>query len=524
MAGERLSMRKLKEILRQKWEQGRSHREVAASLGLSVGIVSATLERALRAGVDAAGLTALSETELEAQLYPRAAGTAPRRLPDFAYVHTERQHRGVTLQLLHLEYLEEQLGGYRYTQFCEYYRRWCRKRRVSMRQIHRAGEKTFVDYSGKRPVIYDARSGEPRAVELFVGVLGASSYTYAEASASQQMPEFLASQSRMFEFFGGATEVVVPDQLRSAVGDPCRYEPGLQRPYAEWAAHYGTTVIPARPAKPRDKAKVEVGVQVAQRWILARLRHERLDSVAALNVRIRELLPELNDRPMRVYGQSRRQRFEALDRPALRPLPALRWVYAQWKQAKLNIDSHVEFERHYYSAPHPLIGELLELRVSERIVEIYAKGERVASHERSRERGGYTTDPAHLPRSHQQHLAWSPTRLIHWAGTVGAHTQALVRAILADRPHPEQGYRSCLGILRLSKRYPTERLEAACARAHRAGARSYRHVDAILKAGLDRQAESTPADPAPALIHHQNVRGAAYYTEGPSPQGDLFRC
>jgi transposase len=339
-------MRKLREILRQKWERGRSHREVAASLGLSVGIVSATLERAQRAGVDAQGLGALGDAELEARLYPSAASAGTRRLPDFAAVHTERQKRGVTLQLLHLEYLEEQPGGYRYTQFCEYYRRWCRKRRISMRQIHRAGEKAFVDYSGKRPVIYDARTGEPRAVELFVGVLGASSYTYAEASASQQMPEFLASHSRMLEFFGGATEVVVPDQLRSGVRDPDRYEPELQRPYAEWAAHYGTTVIPARPAKPRDKAKVEVGVQVAQRWILARLRRERLDSVAALNVRIRELLPELNDRPMRVYGQSRRERFEALDRPALRPLPALRWVYAQWKQARLNIDAHVEFERH----------------------------------------------------------------------------------------------------------------------------------------------------------------------------------
>jgi transposase len=394
-----------------------------------------------------------------------------------------------------------------------------------MRQIHRAGEKTFVDYSGKQPVIYDARTGQPTPVELFVGVLGASSYTYAEASATQQLPEFLASQSRMWEFFGGVTELVVPDQLRSAVRDPCRYEPGIARSYAEWAAHYGTTVLPARPAKPRDKAKVEAAVQVAQRWILARLRNERPDSLAALNARIRALLPQLNQRPMRVYGQSRRQRFEALDRPALRPLPATRWVWAQWKKARLNIDAHLEFERHYYSAPYPLIGELLELRVSEHIVEIYAKGERVASHERSHERGGYTTDPAHLPRSHQQHLTWTPSRLIHWAGSVGPHTQGLVRAILADRPHPEQGYRSCLGILRLSKRYPTERLEAACARAHRAGARSYRHVDAILKAGLDRQPEPQPATPVPAVLQHENVRGAAYYGDDhPSPQGDLFRC
>jgi transposase len=519
-------MRKIQEILRQKWEQGRTHREVAVSLGLSVGIVTATLQRARRAGVQPTTVIALSEAELEARLYPSDTGASARVLPDFAQVHTERQRPGVTLELLHLEYLEAHPGGYRYTQFCEHYRRWCRARRISMRQVHRAGEKAFVDYSGKKPLIYDPKTGEPQAVELFVGVLGASNFTYAEASRSQQIGEFLASQTRMLEYFGGVPEIVVCDQLRSAVGDPCRYEPGLQRSYEEWATHHGTTLIPARPRKPRDKAKVEAAVQVAQRWILARLRHERFTSLAALNVRIRELLEVLNDRRMRVYGQSRRERFQGLDRPALRPLPVTRWSYGQWKQARLNIDSHVEFERHYYSAPFPLIGALLELRVSERIVEIYAKGERVASHQRSWARGGHTTDPAHLPHAHQQHLAWSPSRLIHWAGTIGPKTQALVGAILADRPHPEQGYRSCLGILRLSKRYESERLEAACARAHRAGARSYRHVDAILKTGLDRQPEpeSVSAPARPSVSEHENVRGAAYYGDDPSPQGDLFRC
>ena len=521
MAGERLSMRKIQEILRQKWAQGRSHREVASSLGLSVGIVSATLERAQRAGVEPATVAELSEAELEARLYPRAAGAASRRLPDFARVHTERQRQGVTLELLHLEYLEEQPGGYRYTQFCEYYRRWCRRRRVSMRQVHRAGEKSFVDYSGKRPVIYDGDTGEVRAVELFVGVLGASSYTYAEASATQQSAEFLSSQTRMWEYFGGVTEIVVCDQLRSGVSDPCRYEPGIQRSYAEWAAHYGTTVIPARPRKPRDKAKVEVAVQVAQRWILARLRDERFYSLAALNARIRELQGELNDRPMRAYGQSRRERFMTLDRPALRPLPSQRWVYAWWKHARVNIDCHVELERHYYSVPYVLVSERVELRISEHTIEVFSRSERVASHPRSRERG-YTTDPAHLPKSHQAHLSWSPSRLIHWAGTIGPHTQTLARAILADRPHPEQGYRSCLGILRLSKVYETERLEAACARAHRAGARSYRHVEAILKAGLDRQPEPSSAAPTPASLSHENVRGAGYYD--PSPQGGFWGC
>jgi len=513
MAGPRLFMRHVREILRQKWCLGRSHREVATSLGVSVGVVSGTLTRARKAGLDWATVAGLPEVELEAKLYPATRGPAPGRpLPDFAWLHTERQRPGVTLELLHVEYLEQHPDGYRYSQFCEYYRRWCQKKRLSMRQVHRAGEKLFVDYSGKKPVIVDRRTGAVEEVELFVAVLGASSYTYAEATRSQKSADWIASHTRALEYFQGVPELVVPDQLKSGVTRACRYEPGLQRTYAEWAEHYGTVVLPARPRKPRDKAKVEVAVQVAQRWILARLRDETFFSLAALNVRIRELLEALNGRVMRTFGQSRRERFEQLDRPVLRPLPAARFAWAEWKAARVNIDYHVEYDRHYYSVPFALAHESVELRATAATVEIFHRGQRVASHARGHRPGQHTTAAGHMPKSHQKHLEWTPSRLLRWAQTVGPKTAELVAAILADRPHPEQGYRSCLGILRLAKRYGRERLEGACARAGAVRARSYRHVESILKNGLDRVPWDEPSSKEPSpRAPHENVRGPGYY-------------
>jgi len=518
-------MRPIRRILRGKWVEGRSHRELGRALSVSVGVISATLSRAEGAGLDWPAVEASTDAELEVRLYGGASRTGPlaRGLPDFAEVHAERQRRGVTLALLHVEYLEANPDGYGYTQFCEYYRRWCQKRRVSMRQVHRAGEKLFVDYSGKKPRLYDtAREG--REVELFVGTLGASSLVYAEATETQKSVDFISSHTRMLEAIGGVPQIIVPDQLKSGVIRACRYEPGLQRTYAEWAEHYGTTVIPARPRKPRDKAKVEVSVQVVQRWILARIRNERHRSLASLNARISELCSELNERRMRAYGQSRRERFEALDRPALGPLPVQRFAYAEWKHARVNIDYHIEVGRHFYSVPHNLLHERVEVRIdySTATIEVYYRGARVASHARSVRRGGHTTDPRHMPRAHQKHLEWTPSRLIDWAAKIGLETRTLVEEILTERTHPEQGYRSCLGILRLVKREGAERVEAACARARAGKARSYRSVDTILRRGLDR----LPMPDSPASegstqtrVRHENVRGMEYYTAaGPQPK------
>ncbi len=366
MAAERLSMRQIREILRQKWTLGRSHREVTQQLGAGLGTVSGVERRARAAGLDWPQVEVLSDAGLEARLYgPPTPPTHHRPVPDCARLHAERQRPGVTLELLHLEYLEQHPDGYRYTQFCEVYRRWLQRRGLSMRQVHHAGDKCFADYAGKKPRLIEPTTGEVTEVELFVAVLGASNYTYAEATRTQQVPDWLASHQRAFQFFGGVTTAVVCDQLKSGVTLACRYEPGLQRTYEEFAQHYGTVILPARPAHPRDKPKIEVAVQIVERWILARLRHETFFSLAALNARIAELLADLNARPMRLYRASRSELFARLDQPALRPLPAAPFVYGEWKiNARVNIDYHIELHGHYYSVPYALIHEHVDARLT----------------------------------------------------------------------------------------------------------------------------------------------------------------
>lgn len=513
MPAERLSMRKTREILRQKWVLERSHREVATSVGLSVGAVAGTLKRAAEAQLDRPTLDAMSDEALESLLYPAKPSATVRPLPDFPYIHVERKKAGVTLELLHLEYIERHPEGYRYTQFCEHYRTWLARRGLVMRQEHKAGEKAYVDYAGKKPHFVDPSTGEVIEVELFVAVLGASNYTYAEATRTQRGPDFIQSHVRMLAYFGGVPRALVPDQLKSGVTTACRYEPGIQRTYEEMALHYGTTVLPARPARPRDKAKVEVGVQVVERWILARLRNETFFSLEALNTRIAEVLEDINARRMRRYDASRRELFERIDKPALAALPAEAFTYAEWKVARLNIDYHVEVDHHFYSAPHALVHEQLDVRFGAETVELFHKTQRVAAHPRSFARGRHTTDPAHMPKAHQKHLEWTPSRIIQWASTIGTSTSALTEAILAERRHPEQGYRSCLGILRLAKRYGNERLEAACGRALTVRARSYRHVESILKNGLDRLpiTDSEQAESSMPTAPHENIRGGDYY-------------
>jgi transposase len=510
-------MRKIREILRLKWVAQRSHRETARSLSLSPGAVASAVGRARATGLTWDAVEALGDDALERVLYgPTPAeidGARPE--PDLAWIHQELRRPGVTLELLHVEYLGLYPTGYRYSAFCERYRAWRARQRLSMRQVHKAGEKAFVDYAGQRPTLVDVATGEVVAVELFVAVLGASNYTFAEATRTQQSADWIASHVRAVEYFGGVPAVWVPDQLRTGVTVSCRYEPGVQRTYAEWAQHYHTVIIPARPAKPRDKAKVEVAVQVAERWILARLRHETFFHLAALNTRIAELRTALNDRAMKGYGgRTRRNLFEQFDRPALQALPAERFVHADWLQARLNIDYHLEIDHHYYSAPYPLVHERLDVRLSATTVEIFQRGTRIWVHARSAVPGRHTTVAEHMPKAHRAHQEWSPSRLIRWGATIGPATETLVQQILASRPHPEQGYRSCLGLLRLAKQYGPARLNAACARAVAVGARSYRHVASMLKHGLDRQPWLPDAADARPILTHDNVRGPAYYHDG----------
>jgi transposase len=507
-------MRKTKEILRQKLLLKLSHRAVARSTDVGGGTIGDVLQRAKVAGLEEwSQIEPLDETELERRMY-RPAGQIQktRPLPDWREVHAELRRKGVTLALLHLEYRARHPDGYEYSQFCEYYTRWSKTQELTMHQVHRAGEKAFVDYAGQKPSIVDRQTGEVIEVELFVAVLGASSYTYAEATMTQRGPDFIASHVRSYQFFEGVSKATICDQLRSGVSHPCRYEPGIQHTYEEMARHYNTTILPARPRKPRDKAKVEVGVQQAERWLLAPLRNQTFFSLAELNVRLAELLVALNDREMKEYGASRRQLFERLDRPALQPLPAHPFTYAEWKAVTLSIDYHVEIDHHYYSAPYTLRGEVLEARFTATTVEIFHRGNRVASHARSFQHHGYTTVPEHMPPSHRAHLEWSPSRFVRWAATVGPRSEALITGILESRQHPEQGYRSCIGILRLARRYGAARMENAAARALAVGARSYRHVESILRNGLDR-VPLDDAEPAASRMprDHENVRGPGYY-------------
>jgi transposase len=512
MATKRMAMQKVREILRMKMVLGLSHREVAQAVGVSPGSVGAVMGQAAALALTWEAVSLLDDQALEDQIrVPTGAQPSERPLPDFARIHVERRRAGVTLELLHLEYLETHPDGYRYTQFCEGYRRWLKRHGLSMRQCHVAGDKTFVDYSGKKPSYVDPTTGEVIECELFVAVLGASNYSYAEATRSQQVPDWVASHVRTFEYFGGVTSLVVCDQLRSGVSRPCRYEPVVQRNYDDLAKHYDTAILPARPGKPKDKAKVEVGVQVVQRWILARLRNQTFFSLESLNAAIRELLDDLNNRVMKRLGVTRRQLFEQLDAPLLKPLPPERFVFSDWATARVNIDYHVEVDGHYYSVPHTLVRELVEARFTATTVEIFHRGRRVASHVRSYVRHRHTTVREHMPVAHQAHSDWSPSRIIDWAKKMGPSTAALVTAILESRPHPEQGYRSCLGLLRLGKRYGEERLERACERALVAGARSYRHVDAILKNQLDQLPLPNTVAEETKTVTHENVRGPHYY-------------
>ncbi len=512
MATKRLPMRKLREILKLKYETGLAHREIAKACGIGAGTVSAYVHRAREAGLSWPLPDELDDESLEARLFTlgTVAGAA-RALPHWAHVHEELKRPGVTLQLLWLEYFQSYPEGYRYSQFCELYRRWRGRLAPSMRQLHRPGEKVFEDFSGKRLQLVDRATGELIAVELFVASLGASSYTYAEAVRTQELPEWVGANIRMVEFFGGAPTIFVPDNLKSAVTRACRYEPQVNRTFDDFAAHYGAVVIPARAAKPRDKAKVEAAVQVAQRWILARLRNRTFFTLGALNAAIRELLEELNDRPMRRLGRSRRERFESLDRPALKPLPRHRYELAHWKEVRVNIDYHIELERNCYSVPYQLLGEKLEVRYTASVVELYRNDRRITSHRRLSGRGHHSTRPEHMPAAHRAHAQWTPSRLVDWAKKTGPDTGAFVAELLDSRRHPEQGYRACLGIMRLARQYGHERLELACQRARSLRAYSYRTVNNILSSGFDRM--PLPSDPQPTLAtpQHNNIRGASYY-------------
>jgi transposase len=503
-------MRKIRDVLRLR-AAGMSKRKIAASLGVSATAAGDCIRRARRAGLGWPLPEGLTDEALEVRLYPPPTMAAKDRRPrpDWAAIHRELRRPGVTLQLLWEEHRAAYPDGYGYSRFCELYRAWEARLSPTMRQSHVAGERLFVDYAGTTLEVIDASTGEVMTAQLFVAALGASSYTYAEATWTQGLSDWIGSHTRAFAFIGGVAAMVVSDNLRSGVTKACFYEPAVNRSYAEMAAHYDTAIVPARPYKPRDKAKVEVAVQIATRWITAKLRNRSFFSLPELNAAIAELVTQINNRLSRHLGASRRALFEELERPALKPLPAEPYVFAEWKECRVGIDYHVEIEKHYYSVPHELLREQVWARITARTIEVFHRDKRVAAHMRSSSNRQHTTVREHMPSSHRRYADWTPERLRRQAGEIGRNTSALVEIILRERTHPEQGFRACVGIVRLAKTFGRERLEAACSRALEIGARSYSSVNSILKSNLDRQRPATPAD-GPAIAH-DNIRGPTYF-------------
>lgn len=511
MPNRRVSMRKIRDILRLKEENKLANRQIAKSLSIAKSTVADHLVRARMAGITWPLPDGMDEETIERLLFPPPPlASVLRPMPDFAEIHKELKRKGVTLLLLWQEYKANQPDGYQYTRFCDLYRDWRGKLNLSMRQVHVAGEKMFVDYCGLTAEVIDPTTGEVREAQVFVAVLGASSYTYAEATWTQSLPDWIGSHVRAFRYFGGVVEIVVPDNLKSGVLKPCRYEPDINPTYQDMAEHYGAAVIPARVKKPKDKAKVEAGVLLAERWILAKLRKRTFFGLTQLNDAIGQLLEELNSRPFQKLPGSRRSMFEELDRPALKPLPPQPYEYAEWKKPKVNIDYHVDVEGHYYSVPYRLARDKVDARITATVVEIFRKGKRVASHIRSHRKGKHTTLKEHMPKSHQQYLEWTPSRIINWAEKTGPNTAKLVATIMESRPHPQQGFRSCLGVMRLVKDFGAKRLEAACSRALHIGSATYQSVKSILKNGLDRQ-QTLEVEAEPEPIEHPNIRGSDYY-------------
>ncbi len=518
MARKRLSMRKLREVLRLRFGAGLGYHQIARSCDVSTSTARSYARAAEGAGLGWPLPEELDDRQLVCRLFPGSSGSsgsARLPLPEFAEMHVELRRKGVTLQLLWEEYLQDHPEGYRYSQFCERYRRWKKTVDVCLRQDYRAGEKMFVDFAGQRIPVTDPETGDVRQVQLFVATLGASSYTFAEAHESQQLPDWIDAHVHAWAYFGGVAAITVPDNLKSAVARPCRYDPKLNPTYQHLAEHYGTAVIPARVRKPRDKAKVEASVLLAERWIIAVLRHRRFFSLGELNAAIRKLLVKLNDRPFKKMPGSRTELFRSLDAPALQPLPSNPYDYAECFDAGVNIDYcvRIDADDHYYSVPYQLVNQRVHVRLTVRTVEMFFKGNRVAVHPRSTRHGKSSVLNEHRPKAHQKHLEWTPSRLINWAAKTGPQCAEVVDHIMKSKPHPEQGYRSCLGLMRLGKTYGRERIEAACTRALALELCSYGSIKSMLKKGLESQ--PLPAAPAPPPRRNDPscIRGADYYRQ-----------
>ena len=506
-------MRKIREVLRLSHELQASRREIALSVGIARSTVSEYLYRAEGAKLVWPLPEGLSDEDLERRLFPPAPGPEqpPRPLPDWPEIDRELMKKGVTLLLVWLEYKERHgESAYGYSRFADLYHQWKEKTDLRMLQHHKAGEKLFADFAGLTMPVTDPESGQVQQVPIFTSAMGASQRIFAKAQGAQTTECWLGGLDEAFDFYGALPQIVVPDNPKACVSSPDRYEPAINPSFAEFAQFYGLAVIPARVRKPRDKAKVENAVLQVEHWVLAPLRNQTFFSIQELNGAIHAKILELDARVMKGYGMSRRELFEQVDRPAMRELPGSRYRYASWKTAKVAPDYHVEFEGHRYSVPHQMVGKRVDLRITQDTVEVFAAGNRVFTHARSLLRRGFTTEPSHRPRRHGEYAEWTPERIVKWALAIGPSASELVHRIMEGKVHPEQAFRSCLGIISLEKTYGKERVEAGSARALRFGAHSRRSLLTILQKGLDQ--EPAPAQESRSVLH-ANVRGSRYYGE-----------
>jgi len=506
----KLSMRKISELLRQRFKLKRKIREISNSLNISIGVVSKYLCRAKAAGLTWPLPENITDEELHNLLFlPAKQNNKDRPLPDWEWVYRELHKKGMTLILLWREYKDAQPDGLGYSQFCHHFLQYKKSVTPVMKQVHKAGEKIFVDYAGMTMPWLDVKTGEVKEADIFVGCLGASQFTFVEATHSQQLPDWIQSHVHMFEYFGGVSEIIVPDNLKSGVSKAHRYDPDINVNYQHLGEHYGVAIVPARAAEPKDKAKVENAVGCIERQILAPLRHHTFTSLVEMNIAIQKRLVEFNNQSFQKMKTSRRELFETIDKPALKPLPPGRYQYAEWKKVKINIDYHFVSDDHYYSVPHQYIHHRVELRVTSKTVECFYKSQRIAVHARSYAKYRHTTSAEHMPPAHRAHAEWTPERIKRWASKIGNHTADYVDRMMRSRSFPQQAFRACLGLLRLSSRFGEDRLEKACAKALTAGATRYQHVESILKNHLENipDDESEPAQ----LSLHDNIRGPGYY-------------
>jgi transposase len=511
MSQERLTVRKIREIIRLKEEVGLSNRAIARACKISNSTVGDYLRRIQEAGLHWPLAEEINEEELTHKLFPedKVAVEPVRPLPDWEEIRKELSKKGVTLRLLWIEYHEKHSDGYKYSQYCEYYRRWSKTQSPTAHIPHTGGEEMEVDYPGLMVAIVNPETGEVRQAPVFVATLPASNYLYAEVQPSQESCHWINGHVRAFEFFGGVARILRPDNPKTGVKSPDYYEPDLNPTYQAMAEYYQVAVLPARVRKPKDKANVENGVQNVERWIIAPLRNRTFFSEAEANRAFKPLLEALNNRPMLHLGKSRRQLFEELDQPALRPLPEKSYQFAFWKTVRVNIDYHVSFEKHFYSVPHILIHQAVEIKATERMIEVFHKGKQVAVHPRSATAGRFSTRAEHMPSNHRFILELDAGWLLKQAEKVGPRTGQYVTALLHARPFPEQAYRSCLGVLSLARKYPASLLETACQCLLEAHLLSYRDLKSELQA-LARSSASPTPQPTPLPVH-ENIRGETYY-------------